>query len=392
MEEKKNKNKNIPKPLVPLLSVAATAGSIYGVFTKAAGFLDLLLSEGTDAFGTFIRPAVLGLLALILSFSYISSNKKGKTAEDGSASGSAAVAADRVLRTLVKFCICIVILGIVYAGVSAYFSYKEYKQRPTVNVYDYIDITPAIEGYEGRATFDESRVQNNLPYDLREIYSETNTKNYDHNEDYSEGQEAWGDFYSNLHFTYTGGTENLTNDDEIVLTIDYQGKDLSRIKAKTRLRIEGVGEPKHYKVGDLANLPHLFENAAQAKEEKSDVIADVESYLRNYVQSQHNDASDITCASFLCKPKYSVDSAPDALVVVARYSLEFGERQLTSYVYCDLSPFDSRASSDMITELSPDYSFSNGPFPYDDVNEIEQLITRGDPFYNVSEYTMEAID
>ena len=388
------KKKNIPKPLVPLLSIAATAGSIYGIFSKAAGFLDLLLSEGTDAFGTFIRPAILGLLALILSFSYITSTgkKKGQTAEDGSSSGSAAVAADRVLRTLVKFCICIVILGIIYAGVSAYLSYKEYTQRPTVNVYDYIDIAPAIEGYEGQATFDESRVENNLPYDLREIYSETNTKNYDHNEDYTEGQEAWGDFCNNLHFTYTGGTENLTNDDEIVLTIDYQGKDLSRIKAKTRLRIEGVGEPKHYKVGDLADLPHLFENAAQAKEEKSDVIADVESYLTNYVQSQHNDASDITCASFLCKPKYSEDSAPDALVVVARYLLEFGGEQQASYVYCYLYPFDSRASSDMITQLSPDYTFANGPFPYYDVNEIEQVITRGDPFYNASEYTMEAID
>lgn len=82
------KKKNIPKPLVPLLSIAATAGSIYGIFSKAAGFLDLLLSEGTDAFGTFIRPAILGLLALILSFSYITSTgkKKGQTAEDGSSS------------------------------------------------------------------------------------------------------------------------------------------------------------------------------------------------------------------------------------------------------------------------------------------------------------------
>ena len=385
-----SKKNHFPKSFALMLTVATTAGTIYDIITKAVGFLDLLSSDGTDAFRTFIRPAILALLALIMSIAYISSDKSAGKNADVDAQNAVPGVIERICKAIVKTCIVVVIIGCIGGAVYGYFIYKEYMQRPLINVYDYIDITPAISGYEGEATLDVERIENKFPYSISDLYSDTNTKNYDHNEDYTDRQEAWNDFCQNLFYDYGAVTTNLTNDSELKVTIDYQGKDLSKIKARTHLRIEGVGETKTYRVGDICELPHKFENAANAREEKGDVITDVENYLKNSIDG--TDVSNIKIASFFCKPVYAENSSPDGLAVVAQFTVFTGsESEKKLYKSCYLYPFDSRASSDMITEYKPGFNF-NEEYATDNEQELEKEIRRGDQFGTNSEYTLEVIN
>lgn len=392
----KDKKKGLPKQLLPWVSVFTTASFLYDVITKAASFFDLLSSEGTNAFLTFVRPAIIALIALIVSISYLSSVRKKPAkgaagdAQAGSADAGKRSAGEAVYMFITKVCIGILILGIIVGIGWGYFTYREYMQRPKVDIVrDYIDFESAISGYDGEAVFDKDEVRENLPADIEEVYSDYGTENLDRNANYDERQEAWDEFRRNLNITYEDMAPGFTNDDEIVVRVDYQAKNLSQIKSATHLRIIGVDETHTIKVSDIKELPHRFANAAQAREEKDEVITDFENNLINSVSGTHT--SDIECRSFLCKPKYGETTEPDGLAVVVKYTFDKGgTMESVNYDACYLYPFDSRASSDMITQNVDGFVF-RGDFDTKDEEKLETEIRRGDKFNSNAEYSLEYI-
>ncbi len=82
---------------------------------------------------------------------------------------------------------------------------------------------------------------------------------------------------------------------------------------------------------------------------------------------------------------------PDALAVVVRYTLNKGEKnESVKYDACHLYPFDSRASSDMITENVEGFRF-RGDFETGDEKKLEDGIRRGDKFNSKAEYSVDYI-
>lgn len=390
------KEQSKAKPFLPILSVGATAGTIYDIISKSVGFIDLLNEEGTSAFYSLIRPGVLALIALIFSIAYISTAKNTKSQADGeNAPGGVALFFTKLANVVVKTCIGLLIVAIIATGVYGALLYKEYSQRPRINICDYVNLEPAIEGYDGQATFDQTKVENTLSYYIKDIFKETNTKNFDNTKDYNEEQDAWSRFYNNLHYELPANASGLSNGDTLTFTVDYQGTDLSQIKADTHVIIEGLGTPKTIQIGtDTAELPYRFTDQYQASAEKSDVIQAAESYMENNFMD--NTVTDFVSQSFFCKPKYDNGSSPDALVVVTSYTRYKGESyEKKCYKACYVYPFDSRATADLIgnEDFGGDVviKFRNDN-ETTDLEQLEREIRSGSKFDTSTEYELMVIE
>lgn len=391
MEKKESR---IPKPLLPILTAGSIAASIYGILSKAFAFVESLNEQGTGALTDLIKPGILVLISLILSIAYISSsNKSKKMAAEGES--SAAKAVRTIIDVIVRTCIGLLIVAIIASGVYGYLMYREYMQRPRINVLDFVNVSEAIDGYNGTGTFSEDKVEYNVPIYVEDLYKEGD--NFDNREDYAEEQSEWDDFRSYLKYEVKPSDDPLDNDDTVTISAEYQGKDLFDRQAKMHIVFHGIGEKeaRTVKVGDIKELPTRYANQSEVNAAKSDVINAACDKLENDTLTKYN-ASDYQAGCVFCMPKYNRDTEPDALVIVASYIQDKGESyERKMYRACYIYPFDSRVGTD-ITGRSGGWESGELQFilddPTEDLGQLEREIKSGDKFDSNAEYGMEKIE
>ena len=384
MKGDKRRNYKSHSLIFSLITIALVVLTAVGIAGDAAEYKENLNIAGIrEALNGSTLVVLLAGLTLIISFIYLISSwrdkrhaKKELTAmalrakeaqergEDytieappiGKRVGSAL---STVLDYITKAIIVIFILAIIATGAYSALKENEYRNRPGYDFLSDVDISPAISGYDGMGYVDEDLIAYTIPEDVTEILSTGN--NYKQGKDYSEEQALWLQVKENLKFEMSPDTSDvgtLSNGDIVTVQAVLSGYNIPELQSKLGIRIDGLENVKEFEV---SNLPHKFENAAQAVSEKSSFISLAAEKLRAKANKNCNDFKSSyysnyrLVGAYLCKPDERPGYNPDALLLVATYDRQAGTEfaaQDTVILYA--YPFDSRTEDgDIDNEFIP---------------------------------------
>ncbi|MBO5994327.1 MAG: hypothetical protein J6Q41_02290 [Firmicutes bacterium] len=196
---------------------------------------------------------------------------------------------------------------------------EEINNRPVVNVLDWVDVTPAIFGYDGLAYVDKREIVYDQPTDIVEILK--TSKNYDEEADYSGRQAQWAQVLRDLKYTVSPDTSeggSLSNGDKVTVTATLPEHNLEALEEELHIKIQGIDESRDFIV---EGLPYKYDSPNQTVSEKSGFIQTAVNALNAQAASEF-DSSKGDYSSFkvdgtyLAKPVTRPDLNPDALLIL----------------------------------------------------------------------------
>ena len=329
-----------------ILSIILIVLTVFLGAKGGAGYMEKLTEFGLkDALTGYVPVLALAAVSVLVSLCFLFSSWRAKRiarkkmiklaeqAEEAKAKGiefkmpeksagaKVGSAISNALGAFTKILILLFILAL--AGSAGYTAMKdhEFRNRPTFDVLQAVDISNCVTGYEGLGYVELDNVTYDLPEDVTEILK--TSKNYRETGDYKAQQELWTKFLNDLQYTITpdtseGGT--LSNGDNITVSTSLPGYDVPKLQADLGIMFEGIDNSKDQVVSGLLVK---YSDVDTLLAEKSDLIKAAYDMLKKESYKMHDSFKSSSLSGFtfdkvyLCKPQHDEALNPDALLMLA---------------------------------------------------------------------------